>query len=81
MASLLKYSFEIGYTTAAIISAFIIIAYTAIAGLSGVIITDTIQFIAIVIMIVLIFIPGILTDTEMFSKLTNCRVKCLTVHN
>jgi len=38
-------------------------------GLSGVIITDTIQFIAIVIMIVLIFIPGILTDTEMFSKL------------
>jgi len=69
MASLLKYSFEIGYTTAAIISAFIIIAYTAIAGLSGVIITDTIQFIAIVIMIVLIFIPGILTDTEMFSKL------------
>ncbi len=69
MASLLKFSFEIGYQTAAIISAIIIIAYTAIAGLSGVIITDTIQFIAIVIMIVLIFIPGILTDTEMFSRL------------
>lgn len=69
MASLLKYSFEIGYTTAAIISAFIIIAYTAIAGLSGVIITDTIQFIAIIIMILLIFIPGILTDTEVFCKL------------
>ena len=70
MASLLKFSFEIGYTTAAIISAFIIIAYTAIAGLSGVIITDTIQFIAIVIMIFLIFIPGILTDTENFSRLS-----------
>ena len=69
MASLLKFSFEIGYTTAVVISAIIIIAYTAIAGLSGVIITDTIQFVAIVIMIVLIFIPGILTDTEMFSRL------------
>lgn len=69
MASLLKHSFEIGYTTAAIISAIIIIVYTAISGLSGVIITDTIQFIAIVIMIILIFIPGIITDTETFSRL------------
>lgn len=69
MASLLKFSFEIGYTTAAIISAVIIIAYTAIAGLSGVIITDTVQFIAIVIMIVLIFIPGIVSDTEYFARL------------
>jgi len=69
MASLLKFSFELGYTTAAIISAVIIIFYTAIAGLSGVIITDSIQFIAIVIMIVLIFIPGIINDTEMFSRL------------
>ncbi len=69
MASLLKFTFEIGYTSAAVISAIIIIAYTAIAGLSGVIITDTIQFIAIVIMIILIFIPGILTDTEAFSRL------------
>jgi SSS family solute:Na+ symporter len=69
MASLLKFSFEIGYTTAAIISAVIIIVYTAIAGLSGVIITDTVQFIAIVIMIVLIFVPGILTDTDFFTRL------------
>ena len=69
MASLLKFSFEIGFTTAAIISAVIIIVYTAIAGLSGVIITDTIQFIAIVIMIIVIFIPGILSDTEMFSRM------------
>jgi solute:Na+ symporter, SSS family len=70
MASLLKFSFEIGYTTAVIISTLIIITYTAVAGLSGVIITDTIQFIAIVIMIFLIFIPGIITDTETFSKLS-----------
>lgn len=69
MASLLKFSFDIDYNTATIISAIIIIVYTAIAGLSGVIVTDTIQFIAIVIMIVLIFIPGILTDTEYFSRL------------
>jgi len=69
MASLLKFSFEIGYTTAAIISAIIVIVYTAIAGLSGVIITDMIQFIAILIMIVLIFIPGIVNDTAFFSRL------------
>jgi len=70
MASLLKFSFEIGFTTAAIISAVIIILYTAIAGLSGVIITDSIQFIAIVIMIIFIFVPGIITDTAMFERLS-----------
>jgi len=69
MASLLKFSFEIGYTMAAIISAVIIILYTAIAGLSGVIITDSIQFIAIVIMIIFIFIPGIVEDTAMFTRM------------
>ncbi|MFK5857253.1 MAG: sodium:solute symporter family protein [Bacteroidota bacterium] len=69
MASLLKFSFEIGYTSAAIISAIIVILYTAIAGLSGVIITDMIQFVAIIIMIVLIFIPGIIDDTAFFSRL------------
>ncbi len=68
MASLLKFSFEIGYTTAAVISAIIVIIYTAIAGLSGVIITDMIQFFAIIIMIVLIFIPGIFNDTLMFER-------------
>jgi solute:Na+ symporter, SSS family len=69
MASLLKFTFEIGYTSAVVISALIIIVYTAIAGLSGVILTDMIQFIAIVIMILLIFIPGILQDTEYFVRL------------
>jgi len=78
MASLLKFSFEIGFTTAAIISALIIIIYTAIAGLSGVIITDTIQFIAIVIMIVLIFIPGIISDTAMFSRMNELPPDFLT---
>ena len=69
MASLLKFSFDLNYLTAAIISAIIVIVYTAIAGLSGVIITDMIQFAAIVIMILLIFIPGILKDTVMFERL------------
>jgi len=69
MASLLKFSFELGYTTAVIISAVIIILYTAIAGLSGVILTDMIQFVAIVIMIILIFIPGIIEDTGFFERL------------
>jgi len=69
MASLLKFTFELGYTTAVIVSAIIIIFYTAIAGLSGVILTDMIQFVAIVIMIILIFIPGIIEDTGFFSRL------------
>ena len=68
MATLLKLAFDIGYLEAAIISCMVVIAYTAIAGLSGVIITDTIQFIVIVIMIILIFIPGIYTDTGSFSR-------------
>lgn len=70
MASLLKFSFEIGYNMAAAISAIIVIVYTAIAGLSGVIITDMIQFAAVIIMIILIFIPGIWADTEQLSKVT-----------
>lgn len=70
MASLLKFTFEIGYQSAAIISCIIVISYTALAGLSGVIITDMVQFIAIVLMIILIFIPGILIDTHNLQRLT-----------
>lgn len=70
MASLLKFSFDIGYQTAAIISCLVVIAYTALAGLSGVIITDMLQFIIILIMIVLIFIPGIYNDTNALSLLS-----------
>jgi len=77
MASLLKFSFELGYTTAAIISAVIIIVYTAIAGLSGVIITDSIQFIAIVLMIFVIFIPGITADTDSFLRLAELPTEML----
>lgn len=69
MASLLKYSFDLGYQTAAIISCVIVIFYTALAGLSGVIITDMIQFVIIILMIVLIFIPGIIADTDGLSRL------------
>jgi len=78
MASLLKFTFEIGYDLAAIISALIVIIYTAISGLSGVIITDMIQFIAIIIMIVLIFIPGIWVDTDHLSRLNELPKSFLT---
>lgn len=77
MASLLKFSFEIGYNTATIISAIIVILYTAISGLSGVIITDMIQFIAIIIMIILIFIPGVWIDTNHLEKLSELPPKFL----
>jgi SSS family solute:Na+ symporter len=70
MATLLKLAFDIAYLEAAVISCMVVIAYTAIAGLSGVIITDTIQFIVIVIMIILIFIPGIYYDTGALSHLS-----------
>jgi len=69
MATLLKLAFNIGYLEAAIISCMVVIAYTAIAGLKGVIITDTIQFIVILLMIILIFIPGIHIDTEGLSRI------------
>lgn len=70
MASLLKYTLDIGYQSAGIISCFVVIAYTAFAGMSGVIITDFIQFVLILIMIALIFVPGILNDTEQLGRLT-----------
>jgi solute:Na+ symporter, SSS family len=69
MASLLHHAFSVGYPLAASISFVLVIGYTALAGLSGVIITDSIQFIVIVFMIAAIFIPGILTDTDNLTSL------------
>lgn len=77
MASLLKHGFSIGYQPAAIISALIVILYTALAGLSGVIYTDMIQFVVIVLMIVLIFIPGVLSDTINLSRLSELPTEML----
>jgi len=54
MASLLRFTFDIGFIAAAIISCLVVIVYTAFAGLSGVILTDLLQFIMIIIMIILI---------------------------
>lgn len=75
MASLLKYAFQMDYSYAAILSGLVIIGYTAFAGMAGVIITDTIQFIIIVLMIVFIFIPGIWTDTVGLSRLAELPAK------
>lgn len=70
MASLLKFGFGWGYQSAAVLSAVIVIGYTAISGLSGVIYTDMIQFVVILILIFFIFLPGIFTDTENFNRLS-----------
>jgi SSS family solute:Na+ symporter len=70
MASLLRYAFEIGYVPAAIISCLVVIFYTALAGLSGVILTDMIQFVVILLMIILLFIPGIWHDTQGLDRLS-----------
>lgn len=77
MASLLKFSFGIGFQSAAVISCLIVIFYTALAGLSGVIITDMIQFVVILLMIVLIFIPGIWSDTQGLTKLSELPAEML----
>ena len=70
MATLLSYAFDVGYVYAAGISFLIVILYTALAGLSGVIITDIIQFSVICFMIVFIFVPGVWSGTEGLSMLT-----------
>ena len=69
MATLLHYAFDVGFVWAAAISFLVVIIYTAFAGLSGVIITDTVQFIVILLMIATIFIPGIWADTAGFETL------------
>lgn len=69
MATLLKFSFDMNYIPAAVLSCVIVIAYTALAGLGGVILTDTIQFVVIIIMMFFIFIPGSLADTEYLTLL------------
>ncbi|MEJ5267680.1 MAG: hypothetical protein WHW07_07755 [Bacteroidales bacterium] len=71
MATLLHYAFNVGYVWAAGISFLVVIFYTAFAGLSGVIITDFVQFILIILMIIFIFIPGVWTDTNGFASLKN----------
>jgi solute:Na+ symporter, SSS family len=69
MATLLSYAFGVGYVYAAGISFLIVIIYTALAGLSGVIITDIIQFSVICFMIVFVFIPGIWIESSGFERL------------
>ncbi|PLX07785.1 MAG: hypothetical protein C0596_09285 [Marinilabiliales bacterium] len=69
MATLLHFAFDVGYVAAAGISFLVVIIYTAFAGLSGVIITDSIQFVVIILMIIAIFIPGVWSDTSGFENL------------
>lgn len=69
MASVLKHVLGIEYLPAAILSCVVVIAYTAFAGLSGVIYTDMLQFFFILLMVLFIFIPGIDAETERLSLL------------
>ncbi len=69
MATLLHFAFDVGYVYAAGISFLVVIMYTALAGLSGVIITDFIQFVVIVFMIIFIFMPGIWAETDGLAAL------------
>ncbi len=71
IASMLEYFLEIDYKIAVVVAAFVVIFYTTVAGLSGVIITDFIQFILLIIVIIVIFIPGVLNDTQLFSNLNS----------
>lgn len=77
MAALLKFAFNLGYMEAAVISCLVVIGYTAFAGLSGVIMTDMMQFIVILVMIILIFIPGTLIDTNGLKDLNELPVSFL----
>lgn len=70
MATLLSFAFDVGFAYAAGISFLIVILYTALAGLSGVIITDFIQFIVICFMIIFIFIPGVWDETNGLARLS-----------
>jgi len=70
MATLIQYAFEFDYLTASIISCLVVILYTTIAGLSGVIVTDMVQFFAILLMIAFIFLPGIWEDTDQLNRLS-----------
>lgn len=69
MATLLNYAFNVGYVWAAAISFIVVILYTSFAGLYGVIITDFIQFLIIIIMIIVVFIPGLWIDTQGLTRL------------
>lgn len=77
MASILKYELGIGFEVALLISCVVVITYTTLAGMSGVISTDTLQFIILLLIIAVILIPGFLTDTNMLKDLGNLPNKML----
>jgi len=77
MASLIEGEMGIGYTYAAVLSCVLVIGYTAYAGLSGVILTDMLQFVVIIILMLVVFIPGISVDTNDLHDLNKLPAKML----
>ncbi|GAB4320473.1 MAG: sodium:solute symporter [Bacteroidales bacterium] len=69
MAALLRHFFEVSFLWAALISAAVVIVYTTVSGFRGVLITDMVQFMMIVVMILVIFLPGVITDTGGLTRL------------
>lgn len=61
MAVLIKHVFGLHYSYALGISALVVVAYTTMAGLSGVFVTDAIQFVFIVIITLVLFLPRALS--------------------
>lgn len=62
MASILEHRTGLDYEIALVLSCLLIVFYTTVAGLAGVIATDVIQFITMLIVIAVIFIPNLITD-------------------
>lgn len=61
MGILIRNVFGLHYNLALIISALVVIAYTTMAGLSGVIITDAVQFVFITVVTFALFLPRALS--------------------
>lgn len=61
MAVLIKHVFGLHYSYALVVSALVVVAYTTMAGLSGVFVTDAIQFVFIVIITFTLFLPRALS--------------------
>jgi len=70
MAALVHYAFGVHYGLALGASCLVVIGYTAASGLSGVIVTDLVQLLIILGLVVVVFIPGILSSTDSLARLS-----------
>jgi SSS family solute:Na+ symporter len=78
MASIFEHKTGLDYEIALLLSCLLIVVYTTVAGLAGVIATDILQFIVMIIVISVIFIPNLFIDISTFSKLNELPADFLT---